>query len=90
MALTIVDSDILIDVARGDAEAINCCRRLEQTSVLAISAITQLELIVCCRNKTELKDLETFLNRYQILKITDRISDRAVDLLKQYLVVLKM
>ncbi len=84
MALTIVDSDILIDVARGDSDAINYCQRLEKTSVLAVSTVTQLELIVGCRNKTELKDLEKFLNRYQILKITDQISDRAVDLLKQY------
>jgi len=84
MALTIVDSDILIDVARGDGDAINCLLGLEKTSVLAVSAVTHLELIVGCRNKTELKDLEKFLNRYQILKITDQISDRAVDLLKQY------
>ncbi len=84
MALTIVDSDILINVARGDSEAIICCQRLEKTSVLAISAVTQLELIVGCRNKTELNDLEKFLRRYQILKVTDQISDRAVDLLRQY------
>jgi len=84
MALTIVDSDILINVARGDAEAINCLLRLEKTSVLAISVVTELELVVGCRNKTELRDLEKFLNRYQILKVTDQISDRAVDLLKRY------
>ena len=84
MALTIVDSDILINVARGDAEAINCLLSLEKTSVLAISSVTQMELTVGCRNKTELKDLEKFLSRYQILKITDQISDRAVSLLKQY------
>ncbi|MGH9898806.1 MAG: type II toxin-antitoxin system VapC family toxin [Pyrinomonadaceae bacterium] len=84
MALTIVDSDILIDVARGEADAINCLLRLEKTSTLVISAVTQMELIVGCRNKTELKDLEKFLNRYQILKITNQISDRTVDLLEQY------
>ena len=84
MALTIVDSDILINVARGDADAINCLLRLEKTSVLAISSVTQMELIVGCRNKTELKDLETFLSRYQILTNTDQISERAADLLKQY------
>ncbi len=84
MALTIVDSDILINVARGDSEAIICLSRLEKTSGLAVSAVTQLELIVGCRNKTELNDLEKFLRRYQILKITDQISDRAVELLKQY------
>ncbi len=72
MALTIVDSDILIDVARGDSDAINYCQRLEKTSVLAVSTVTQLELIVGCRNKTELRDLEKFLNRYRILKITDQ------------------
>ena len=84
MALTIVDSDILIDVARGNADAINCLLRLEKGSVLAISAITQLELIVGCRNKAELRDLEKFLRRYQILKITDQISDRAVELVQYY------
>ncbi len=84
MALTIVDTDILIDVARGEANAINCLLGLEKISSLAISAVTQLELIVGCRNKTELRDLEKFLSRYQILKITSQISDRAVALLEQY------
>jgi predicted nucleic acid-binding protein len=84
MALTIVDSDILIDVARGEADAINCLLSLQQTSTLAISAVSQMELIVGCRNKKELQDLEHFLNRYQILRITDRISDRAATLLTQY------
>ena len=84
MVLTVVDSDILIDVARGESDAINCLPRLEKTSVLAVSVVTQMELIVGCRNKKELSDLEKFLGRFQLLKITDEISDRAVDLLKQY------
>ena len=84
MALTIMDSDILIDVARGDRDAINCLLQIERTSVLAISTVTEMELIVGCRNKTELKALEKFLRRFQILKISDRISKSAVDLLKQY------
>ena len=84
MALTIVDTDILIDVARGEADAIKCLLRLEKSSTLAVSAVTQMELIVGCRNKKELEDLEKFLNRFQILKITGQISDRAVDLLIQY------
>ena len=84
MALTIVDSDILIDAGRGETDAINCLLRLETASTLALSAVTEMELIVGCRNKTELKALEKFLARYQILKITDEISDRTVELLKQY------
>ena len=31
-----------------------------------------------------MQDLEKFPNRYEILKITDRISDQAVDLLTRY------
>ena len=84
MALTIVDSDILINVARGDTEAIDCLLRLEKTSVLAVSFVTHLELIVGCRDKTELNDLEKFFRRFQILKITEQISDRAVELVKRY------
>ena len=84
MALTIVDSDILIDVARGEVDAINCLLRLEKTSALAISAVSQMELIVGCRSKKEVEDLEKFLNRFQLLKVTEQISDRAVDLLTRY------
>ncbi len=84
MSLTIIDMDILIDVARDDDDAIDCLSRFEKTSLLAISAVTQMELIVGCRNKTELHNLEKFLNRYQILRITDEISDRVVELLEQY------
>ena len=84
VALTIVDSDILIDVARGEADAINCLLHMEQTSTLAISVISQMELIVGCRNKKELHDLATFLKRFQILKVTDRISEVAIDLLTEY------
>lgn len=80
----VVDTDILIDVARGNGDAIDCLLRLEKGSRLAISAVTQMELIVGCRNKAELKDLEQFLRLYQILAITDRISERGVDLLQQY------
>lgn len=84
MAFTLVDTDILIDAGRGDSDAIACLQRLEQQSILAASAVTQMELIVGCRNKTELHDLDIFLRRFQLLKITDQISDRAVGLLQQY------
>ena len=81
---TIVDTDILIDVGRGISEAIAYLEELETNSQLAISAVTQMELIVGCRNKTELQDLEKFLSRFQLLKIGEAISDQAVALLRQY------
>ncbi len=50
MSLTIVDTDILIDVGRGDSGAIDCLMRLEKASTLAASIVTLMELIVGYRN----------------------------------------
>jgi len=84
MALTIIDSDILIEASRGKSEAIDCLVRLEKTSRLAISVVTQLELIIGCRDKIELRDLEKFLKRYEVLRITDQVSDKAIEIVKRY------
>lgn len=43
-----------------------------------------MELIVGCRNKTELRMLDEFLNRFQVLTITERISLKATQLLREY------
>jgi predicted nucleic acid-binding protein len=81
---TIVDTDILIDAGRGISEAFACLQRLESQSTLAVSAITQMELFIGCRNKSELQQTEKFLERFVLLKLSEQISDRATDLLKQY------
>jgi predicted nucleic acid-binding protein len=83
-ALVFVDTDILIDVGRGIDEAATCLQAIEQQSAMAISVVTQMELIVGCRNKSELNALEHFLNRFAIVGINDNISQTAVDLLKRY------
>jgi predicted nucleic acid-binding protein len=83
-ALTIVDTDVLIDTALQINKAIDCLDGLEQNSMLAISVITQMELFVGCRNKTELGNTKRFLQRFQVLKLSDQISDKAIGLLLQY------
>ena len=83
-ALTIVDTDVLIDAALQINKAIDCLDGLEQNSMLAISVITQMELFVGCRNKTELGNTKRFLQRFQVLKLSDQISDKAIGLLLQY------
>ena len=82
--LTIVDTDILIDAALQIREAIDCLDEIEQRSTLAISAITQMELFVGCRNKTELRKTERFLQRFRVLRLNEQISDTAIHLLRQY------
>ena len=81
---TIIDTDILIDASRNVSDAIDCLDRLEKGSKLAISVVTQMELIVGCRNKVELQRLKQFFNRFRIYKITEEISDQAIDLLQIY------
>jgi hypothetical protein len=52
--LTVVDTDILIDAGRSINEAVDYLQELERNTPLAVSVVTQMELIVGCRNKAEL------------------------------------
>ncbi|MEA5477694.1 type II toxin-antitoxin system VapC family toxin [Pseudanabaena galeata UHCC 0370] len=82
--LTIIDTDILIDTSRNKSEAIDYLQNLQTSSTLAISAVTQMELIVGCTNKADLRKIENFLQQFSIIKIDQDISDRSVELLKFY------
>ncbi len=55
--LIVVDTDILIDVGRNVSEALNCLQQIEQRLLAAVSSVTQMELIIGCRNKDELDSL---------------------------------
>jgi predicted nucleic acid-binding protein len=82
--LVLVDTDILIDAGRGVSEAVSCLQHIEQQSSLTISVVTQMELIVGCRNKSELRSVDRFLRRFQVVKVNEQISDTATDLLRRY------
>lgn len=74
----------MIDAGRGVSEALVYLQRIEQQHSPAISAVTQMELMVGCRNKSELQALEEFLARYRVLKLDEQISDIAIELLHRY------
>ena len=82
--MIIIDTDILIDAGRCIDEALNCLQQIEDKFSAAVSTITQMELIVGCRNKNEMGLLEHFLERFQIISLNEHISDTATDLLKTY------
>lgn len=84
MTVTVVDTDILIDAGRQVREAVACLNNIEQESMLAVSVITQMELFVGCRNKTELRTTERFLQRFQVFNLNEQACEAAVDLLRQY------
>lgn len=82
--LILIDTDILIDVGRNIEEAVNYLARIEQQKVSGISTITKMELLVGSRNKRELKEIEEFVLRFQIINLNETIADKAFDLLKDY------
>ena len=79
-----IDTDILIDVGRGVQEAVDLLRKTQLHDALAISVVTQLELMIGCRNKSELSKLDKFIKQFQIIKLNEAISEKAVELLRLY------
>ena len=84
MTFTLVDTDILIDLAAENVQAVSCVQRLEQQSSLCISSITEMELIVGCRNKTELKNTDRLLERFRMIPLNEQASVTAVALIRKY------
>jgi len=84
IALTIIDTDILIDAGRGVQEAVDLLTKIQSDDALAISVVTQLELMIGCRNKSELRNLDKFIKQFQIIKLNEAISEKAVELLHLY------
>jgi predicted nucleic acid-binding protein len=58
--LILIDTDILIDAARQINEAVDFLTKVERQFVLTISVITHMELLIGCRNKTELRNTDRF------------------------------
>ncbi len=80
----LVDTDILIDVARGNSVALQFLNQAAQQEPLAVSAVTEMELIVGCRNRKELKSMDTFLKRFTVIPLNPEISSAAGNLLRTY------
>lgn len=80
----LIDTDILIDAAREVLEAVNYLKAKEKTHRLEISVITEMELLVGCRNKKELRALGKLLDRFRIVQIRDEVSELAAKLVRTY------
>jgi len=83
-ATVLVDTDILIDVARGNETAIRFLEQAELQASLAVSVITEMELIIGCRNKRELRGMDTFLKRFIVAPLAPEISAMGSSLLRKY------
>ena len=79
----LIDTDVLIWLARGNA---NASRTIESLSDWAISSVSYMEMLQGCRNKTEQKALQKAFKSTPdtILGLTPGINERAVELVEQH------
>jgi predicted nucleic acid-binding protein len=80
----VVDTDLLIDVGRGIPEAVIYLREKQQHYRLCLSTITYLELLIGAQNKTELRKIDRFVARFELLRLSEAIADRGTQLIRQY------
>lgn len=78
----LIDSDVLIDISRGNPAAREYIDALPEG--WAISQICALELIVGARDKRDLADIDLFLSAYVIVPLQGSTGMRAYELLKLY------
>jgi predicted nucleic acid-binding protein len=59
-------------------------KNLESDHILAISVVTQLELMLGYENNADFKSLQKFLSNFEIIQLSKSTSEKAVDLFNKY------
>ena len=79
----VIDTDILIDASKGNEDSMTFLTT-QQDAGIRISIISAIELVVGCRNKTELSQTQKFLQGCVILPITVTASQVAYQLIETF------
>ena len=79
-----LDTNIVVDVLRRFPPAVAYLETAEQQGTLSLSTPSQMELIIGCRNRAEVRRLREFLERFEIRSLSATIGETAVDLIYQY------
>ena len=82
MEIVLLDTNILIEILKGDDRTITTIETLE--AKLSISSVTVMELYYGALNKTELVKLEKFVSLFNIIELNENISRQATKLVKNY------
>lgn len=78
----LIDTDILIDGARGLGEARAFLTALRSEGALRVSIISAMELIRGCRNTQELRQVQRMLNEVTMLPLSAAASETAYRLIE--------
>ncbi len=82
MAGFLIDTDMLIDISRGNGDAADFVDGLPEE--IFIGRISAMELIIGARNKRDQKVIEEFISVYSIKELSESIGREAHQRLKQY------
>jgi len=81
MARYLLDTDVMIDVSRGNADVASY---IDSLSDAVISIVTAQELIVGARDKRDVAAIDSLISTYSIEHIDDAVGLLAYDLLKRH------
>src|SRR5258708_1858497 len=79
--MVIFDTNILIDLYRGDTAVKEATERIT-SNVIYISSITIAEFMVGARDKADLKRIESQLSKYTAIPLNADITDIFIDLFR--------
>ncbi len=82
MEKIVLDTNILIEILKGDSSTVGKVEALEEE--LCISSITAMELFYGARNKAEVKKLEQFMLYFTLIYPDETLSRKAMALVKCY------
>lgn len=80
MAKHLADTNIFIAIFKGDAKL----KSLVENSDSVINTIIYLELIQGAKNKTEVSEIEKYLNRFELLHFDKAVSQKAIELVRAF------
>jgi predicted nucleic acid-binding protein len=82
MADFLIDTDVLIDISRGNADAADFVDALN--GAIFISRISAMELIIGARDRRDQSIIEEFIALFDIKELSDHMGHEAFRQLKQY------
>jgi predicted nucleic acid-binding protein len=80
----LIDTDILIDAARGLAVAVTFLAAQQTAGGVRMSIISSMELVQGCANSAELAQVKRFIQQAVVLPISPIISDTAYGLMESF------
>jgi hypothetical protein len=82
--MKILDSTVVVDLSRQDELARAYVDAERKAGVIKTSIVSNMELIIGCRNKEEVRKTEKFLADYDMLDITPLIGRKAYELIVRF------